>query len=399
MHLIVKLTAPARRAYAPAMRRAWVRWVALSVALGACPFACSRRTNPTWDAAPLSVVDLPGEERPTAVQFLGERGFVVSYRLPDRGGARFRTLQGGPGSRPDLVEESTSGGEGVALSPDGTVVAVAGYDHVQLAPLGGGPTRSLSMSGSSLLDHCHSPWDLVWGRPGGQGTLALRCALGRPLALIDVESGRLTLPPLGGDLGGPMITLKDVSLSRDGNTLVVVGETEDFTNNVTTHWVELRALPDGAPRRRFTLSRAFGDAALSPDNARLAVSSPYWGLQILDAASGRVVADLNEPPDQATAGSGDVVWPPDGALLYRVGQRLGISVHDGATARLRGYFPAHAADVTSGRAWGSPPSLAGDNGHLALSPDGRYLAALSRADIGAGKARAVRVWRLPVRAR
>ena len=377
------------------MRRAWVGWVALSVALGLCPSACSRPSNPTWDATPLSLVDLPGEERPTSVQFLGDQGFVASYRLRDQGGARFRTLQGGPGARPDLGPESSGGGEGVALSPDGTVVAVAGYDQVQLAPLGGGTARALSMRGSSLLDHCSAPWGLVWGRPGPQGTLAVRCALGRPLALIDVESGRLTFPPIGGDLGGPMTYLKDVSLSRDGNTLVVVGETNDFANNVTTPWVELRTLPDGAPQRRFTLSRTFGDAALSPDNARLAVSSPYWGLQILDAASGRVVANFSYPEHRDNAGSGDVVWSPDGALLYRVGQREGISVHDGATARLRGFLPAHPADVARGRAWGTPPSLAVDNGHLALSPDGRYLAAVSRADIGEGRARAVRIWRLP----
>lgn len=377
------------------MRRAWIGWGALSVAIGACPFACSRTSRPTWDAPPLSLVDLPGDERPTAVQFIGELGFVVSYRLRDQGGARFRTLQGGPGSRPDLGPES-DGGHGLALSPDGTTVAVAGYDRVQLAPLGGGPPRVLSMRGSSPLDYCGAPWSLVWGRPGAQGTLAVRCALGRPFALIDVESGRLTFPPLGDGVDGSMHTVIDVSLSRDGNTLVVVGESNDFANNAITRWVELRALPEGAPRR-FTLSRAYGDAALSPDNARLAVSSPYWGLQILDAASGRVVAELAEPPDRANSGSGDVVWSPDGALLYRVGQHLGISVHDGATARLKAFLPAHPADVTSGRAWGTPPSLAGDNGHLALSPDGRYLAALSRADIGEGKARAVRVWRLPVR--
>jgi WD40 repeat protein len=379
------------------MRRARLGWVALSVALGACRFTRSGESNPRWDAEPLSLVDLPGEERPTAVQFLGERGFVVSYQLRDHGGARFRTLQGAPWSRPDLDLEPSGSGEGVALSPDGTVVAVAGYDQVHLVPLAGGPPRTLSMRGAAPLDYCGGPWSLVWGRPGAQGTLAVRCALGPPLTLIDVESGRLTFPSLGHDVEGARSTASDLSLSRDGDTLVVVGETTHYANDTTTHWVELRALPDGAPRRRFTLSRAFGDAALSPDSARLAVSSPYWGLQILDAASGRVLADLNDPPDRANAGSGDVVWSPDGALLYRVGQRLSISVHDGATARLRGYLPAHAADVTSGRAWGSPASLAGDNGHLALSPEGRYLAALSRADIGPGKARAVRVWRLPVR--
>lgn len=378
------------------MRRAWVGWVALSVALGACRFTRSRESNPRWDAEPLSLVDLPGDERPTAVQFLGERGFVVSFRLRDHGGARFRTLQGGPWSRPDFGPEQ-SGGEGVALSPDGTAVAVAGYDQVQLVPLAGGRPRVLSMRGASPLAYCGAPWSLVWARPGAQGTLAVRCALGRPLALIDVESGRLTFPAFGRDAEDAMSSAYDISLSRDGETLVVVGQATRFADNTTTAWVELRALPDGALRRSFTLSRAFGDAALSPDNARLAVSSPYWGLQILDAASGRVVADLNTPPDRANSGSGDVVWSPDGALLYRVGQRLSISVHDGATARLRGYLPAHAADVTSGRAWGSPSSLAGDNGHLALSPEGRYLAALSRADIGPSKGRAVRVWRLPVR--
>ncbi len=126
------------------------------------------------------------------------------------------------------------------------------------------------------------------------------------------------------------------------------------------------------------------------------MSGPYWGMQILDVASGRVTADFNYTPDHDDRGAGDVVWSPDGALVYRVGRRLSVSVHDGTSAQLRGYLPAHPADVAAPamRTW--PAALsAGHNGHLALSPEGRYLASVSRADIGPTAARAVRVWRLP----
>lgn len=386
-----------RRTYRPAMRRAWVCWAILSVTLGACRSIRELGPSPTWNAEPLSLIDLPGEERPTAVRFLGERGFVVSYNLRSQSGARFRTLQGGAWSQPDFGPESNDGAEGLTLSPDGAFVAVAQYDRIQLVPLAGAQARTLSLRAASPGDYCGSPWSLVWGRPGAQGTLAVQCALGRPLTLVDVESGRLTFPPLGPDVAGTGSTLRDLSLSRTGDTLVVVGHTTRYADDDTTAWVELRALPDGAPRQRFTLSRTFGDAALSPDSARLAVSSPYWGLQVLDVASGRVLAELSEPPDRANSGSGDVVWSPDGALLYRVGRRLSISVHDGATAQLRGYFPAHPADARAEGAPGWPSSRSWDNGHLTLSPDGRYLAALSRADVGPSKARAVRIWRLPAR--
>ena len=379
------------------MRTAAFAILALSTWLGACRSVRPRVPAPSAIAEPLSVVDLPGEERPTGIQVLGDHGFVVSYRLGSEGGLRFRTLRGEAGARADVGPETYDGGEGVALSPDGAHAAVALFDRVQIVPLADGAPRLLTLRGASSLEYCGAPWDLVWGRPGAQGTLALRCALGRPIALVQVDTGRLTFPPLDADTLDASSTVRDLALSRDGDTLVLVGETTRYEDNSTTAWVELRALSDGSPRRRFTLSRSFGDAALSPDNTRLAVSSPYWGLQILEVASGRVTAEFSDPPNQDNAGSGDVVWSPDGALLYRVGRRLGIAVHDGATAQLRGYFPAHARDATDGGAAESA-SRAEHNGDLTLSPDGRYLVALSREDIGPGRARAVHIWQLPARA-
>lgn len=337
------------------------------------------------------MVDLPDEERPTGVQFLGDRGVAISYRLRDRGGLRLRTLQGAPWSRPDVAPELDSGGEGVALSPDGTLVAVAHYAQVQLVPLAGGATRFLGLGGS-LTERCGAPWRLVWGVGGPQGTLALQCALGAPLVLVDVERGALRFPMPAHDAEGNRATVTGLSLSPDGATLVVTG-TLDTASGLSS-WVELRSLPDGALRQHFALSSAFGDGALSPDNTRLAVSSPYWGFQILDAASGRVLVRVSDAPTHDNSGSGDVRWSPDGALLYRVGARLGIAVHDGRTGALRGYLPAHPGDPRPrGTDW--PATLARHNGHLALSPDGRYLASVSRADMGEGAARAVRIWRLP----
>lgn len=338
------------------------------------------------------MVDLPGDERPTGVQFLGDGGLAISYRLRDRGGLHLRTLQGAPWTRPDVAPENDSGGEGVALSPDGTMVAVAHYGQVQIVPLGGEPTRFLGLGGSTRGQYCWSPWRIVWGRPGPQGTLALQCALGAPMALLDVQSGALRFPMPSEDAEHHQVTIRGMSLSPDGATLVVMVIVDTASGEAPR--VELRALPDGALRKQFALSKTFGDGALSPDNTRIAVSSPYWGFQVLDAESGRVLVNSLEQPDERNSGSGDVRWSPDGALLYRVGLRLGVAVHDARTGALRGYLPSHRGDLPDWRhEW--PDSLARNSGHLTLSPDGRYLASVSRADISEDAARAVRVWRLP----
>lgn len=359
--------------------------------------------GPVYPAEPVALVDLPEDERPTAVALLPDGAFAASYQRLERpeggyttsfGGVRFRALDGSAGVHADLGADENVSADAIALAPDGKRLAVARYDRVDLVPLDGGEIRSYPLhdpedrSPSGLLARCSSPWQLVWGG----GTIAARCAVGVPMVLLDVESGARALPVPRNDPDGATIVLLDLALSPDARTLAVLGTSDDYTG-APRSWVELRSLPDGALVRRLPLAQPYEDVALSPDGRRLAVSHPYWGLQLLDAADGKVLAEHAYAPDDGNRGSGDVLWSGDGERLYRVGRRRGVTVHDATDARVLGYLPAHPTEPENPMPppadW--PASLAARNGSLALTADERFLASIERSDFG----RAVRIWRLP----
>lgn len=359
--------------------------------------------GPVYPAEPVALVDLPGDERPTALALLPDGAFAATYQRLERpeggpttsfGGVRFRALDGSAGAHADLGPDENVSADAIASSPDGTRLAVARYDRVDVVPLDGGEVRSYPLhdpddkSATGLLSRCTSPWQLVWTG----GSIAARCAVGVPVVLLDVETGALTRPVPRADPDGATIVLLDLAASPDGRTLAVLGTSDDFTG-APRSWVELRSLPDGALVRRLPLARPYADVALSPDGTRVAVSHPYWGLQVLDAADGTVRAEHAYPPDDGNRGSGDVLWSADGHRLYRVGRRLGVTVHDAADARVLGYLPAHPTEPENPMPppadW--PASLAARNGSLALTADERFLASIERSDFG----RAVRIWRLP----
>lgn len=379
--------------------------------LGASLLACSGAMDapvedlPAWAAEPFALVDLPGEENPTDLVLLPGGAFAAAYRLlgegPDgrtqgSGGVRFRAADGGQGPRADLGPDVNLEADGMALSPDGATLAVARYDRVDLVPLDGGEVRALSLADradegpASLLGACSAPWRMVWG---GR-TIVARCAVGPPFVAIDADTGARAFEAARQGAQGEE-GARDLAVSADGATLAVLGTSDDYAAP-TRYWVELRALPDGAAIRRLPLTTPFEDLAFSPDGARIAVSHPYYGVRILDATTGSVLGEHTYPEDPGNRGSGDVLWSADGAVLYRAGRRGSVTVHDGADARVLGYFPAHADEPPDPMSpppdW--PPTLASGAGTLAVAPDGRLLAAIERSDLG----RAVRIWRLPASA-
>lgn len=366
---------------------------------GAMPGAAPSAAAPVWPAEPVALVDLPGEERPTDVALLAEGAFATTFTLIERdesgrarasGGVRFRGLDGGPGLLADLEPEWDQSADALVLSPDGARIAVVRYDRLDVIPLDGGEVRSLPLRDppdkGGVRSACTSARQVVWG----DGAIAVRCTIGPPLVLLDPETGARTLPLAHSDPDGAEVIVQDLALSPDGRTLAVLGSSHDYVA-APHHWVELRSLADGALVRRLALGGAYEDVALAPDGARIAVSHPYFGLQILDATDGRVLAEDRYTPDKSDRGSGDVLWVGD--KLYRVGRRLGVAVHDGTDARVLGNLPAHPTEPENPMPppadW--PAALAARNGTLALTSDGRFLASIERTDYG----RAVRIWRLP----
>ncbi len=385
-----------RRTHARALFASTIALSLLACA-GGTPAPAAEEEVPAWPAEPLALVDLPDEERPTGLALLPGGAFAATVKTLERpeggftteyGGVRFRAVDGGPGPRADLAREPGTA-SAVAVSPDGTRIAVARYDRVDLVPLDGGEARSLSLDApaGAPLDDCASPWQLVWGG----STIAARCGTGVPVLLLDTETGARTIPLARPGVTEGYVTVTDLALSADARTLVVVGSTDDFSAEPRP-WLELRSLPDGALVRTIALDQRYEDAAISPDGTRLAVSHPYFGLQIRDAATGAVLAEHVYDADPGNRGSGDVAWAPDGSRLYRVGRRLGVAVHDGADARVLGYLPAHPTEPENPMPPppGWPAALSARNGSLALSSDGRVLASIERSDFG----RAVRIWRL-----
>ncbi|MDP2305633.1 MAG: hypothetical protein Q8P18_06370 [Pseudomonadota bacterium] len=356
--------------------------------------------GPVWPAEPVALVDLPGDEFPTGLALFADGSFATTVRRIDRnptvafGGLRFRTRDGGQGPLGDTEPEQDVSADSLAVSPDGARIAVVRYDRIDFIPLDGGEVRSFSLvetldtSWKRAFNDCTSAYEIVWSG----ATIALRCGSGLPFLLLDGETGARTLPLEGWEPGGAHIEVADLAIASDGQTLAVLGVSSEPAG--PRHpWVELRSLPDGALIRRLTLEQPFGGVTFSPDGARIAVSSPYYGLQILDAKDGHVVAADLYAADPGNRGSGDVLWSPDGGLIYRAGRRLGISVHDAKDARVLGYFPVHPTEPENPMPppadW--PATLTSRNATLELTPDGRFLASIERSDFG----RAVRIWRLP----
>jgi RNA polymerase sigma factor (sigma-70 family) len=163
-------------------------------------------------------------------------------------------------------------------------------------------------------------------------------------AFWDPATGK-RLRRLGGDLGhafGP------VALSPDGKR-VAVGSWSDKTGGSAIYEVAT-----GRVVCRFgTISQNHMPACFSPDGRLLAVLNMHRYFDLFDAATGRLLHDLDGQQDVV-----DVAFTPDGKTLVSAGRDGAVRFWDPKTGRERRHFIA------------SPTGVAA----MALSPDGTRLA-------------------------
>jgi WD40 repeat protein/DNA-binding SARP family transcriptional activator len=161
------------------------------------------------------------------------------------------------------------------------------------------------------------------------------------LALVDPRNGSIVRR-----LSGQTRLVRAPSFSADGRLMATMGEAE----------VVVRALPSGRPvGRPFDPQMGGGDAALSPDGRRLAMTG-VLGVEIFDIASHRRLATL---PSGAENPFGFGRFTPDGRLLVTGSLKGEVRLWSTKTWRPASrVLTGHAGQVTSD----------------SVSPDGRTLA-------------------------
>ncbi len=323
----------------------------------------------------------------TNLAFLPDGTLAVTVSDPSTTEVRFLRPDGAPSPYPDrgFGRPGIVSGWGLAVSPDGRTLAVALYDEIVLVPVAGGDAAQIPLDAADLLDVCTAPWRLAWA---GDSLLA-DCSVGPPGVLFDVPS-RSRLLTLPREQDGRRLNIDAVAASPDGTTLALRMRGERFPDPPTI-WVDLRRAEDGSLLRTFTAEGLPEQIAFSRDGRLLAVSHPYFGLQVFDVADGTLRVDARYEGERGDHGVGGLAWGP--TQLFRVGRRHGVSVHDPADGQVLGWLPRHAEDTAFEPPAGWPTDLSYANQQVAVSTDGRWLASIETRD---GGKYAVRFWDLAV---
>jgi WD40 repeat protein len=361
-----------------------------------------------WDGMTGKEVGFPAALPATADTLVGSAGGWVALATATR-----VVLWRGPGDKAPVELTAPNRAGAVAFSADGTTVATGGaslrlwrladgaWKPVELPrqPEGGRfALLDVSSDGRAVLVQPAGRPDILYGEvgagkwarvgsAGGAATPPVRLVPGKPLALVRVAAGSLSL---GNPLEGPMTRIHSAATqvtaalaSPDGKT-AVTGSADG----------SLRWYADGdMSRPRYTVDAHAGPVtrlALSPDGKRLLSAGGTDQMSLWDCSGEPRLLRSDSLRNAST-----VAWSPDGARVA-VGSEQGevrqwdaggpgrqalqpavlrlsslALSHDGRTlAALDELNTARVHDTTG---QGALLTLAGVVG-LALSPDGKWLA-------------------------
>jgi hypothetical protein len=370
-------------------------WLCL-LSLAACSAVLGDPSlTPLPGAVAARVIPFPEEEAITGLAARADGTFVV-------------TAQQGYGERSVVAYDRPAGGPkmwafmklpgvhavGVVASPDGAFAATTAGDAVLLVPANGDLPRAIPLSAppgapdATPFDDCRAFGRLAW--VGDR--LFVACTSGPAAVVVDAPSGARVATIRKAD---PLASehVRSIAVAPSGAEVALLVHTDQLQvddaapppREVTR--VEVRDAVDGGLRRTLQLDRPFDAVAWSPDGARLAVSSSYFGLDLVDAITGVRLASDRPPADRHDAGGSGLVWAEAG--LFRVGRRHGIVAHDPTDARPLGWLPHHPADDARPRPPGWPTPLAYQSDEIAISQDGHWIASV---ETGLGRRAALRVW-------
>jgi hypothetical protein len=181
-----------------------------------------------------------------------DRTFVLAEQGQDRKAVTFyqvRLSSSGRPSAPARLPMSVADGRamtGLALSPDGTKLAIAvapgGVQQVRLYPIHGGAGRTWSATGGTIGEH-FATWSLSW--PASQRTLAFNWSAGQTTSvrllnlgtaggsLLAASRPAVTLPKTA-RMGQTLYQCAVMSITPDGSAIVCPSSTiTDIAKNGT----------------------------------------------------------------------------------------------------------------------------------------------------------------------
>jgi len=238
--------------------------------------------------------------------------------------------------------------DGLAISPDGKILAAVGYPGVVLFDLASG-SELRTLPGTGAHTTAVSSGYLAFSPDSA--TLAV--VVGDVVKLFDVASGEelATIVAKGSF---------HIAMSPDGTLLYAVGWGQQITVWDMATGAKVRSIG--------TSSLSVDGMILSPDGSVLATSSFDGTIVLWDAASGRQLRSFKE----SNARIGGLAFPPDGKILAAIADEVTIQLWDASTGQLLRTLTGHSRSIKC----------------IAFSPDSAALASSSYSD-------GVYLWGLP----
>ena len=216
---------------------------------------------------------------------------------------------------------------GIAFSPDGTMLASSSYEGVKLWQVDSGSELRTFPGITSVKGVAFS----------SDGTM-LAVAAGKTIKLLDVASGSEL-----NTLVGQTSEVTTLAFAPDGKTLASGSVAEVILWDATS----------GRPVRTLKHDNWLRSAAFSPDGRTLATGSIGGGLKLWDVASGRELRTLTGHTGHVNS----VTFSPDGTLLASASDDVTIKLWEVSSGRDLRTLKGHSDRVQS----------------VAFSPDGTLL--------------------------